>query len=155
MRRRVEGSPSSTGSWPTGAGEASNLMLTMISRLSCRQTIQTLHLRYFAFLKMSFDLSFYLQHTECIWIVLAPAGERIHMDVDRLDVKSSRRSFAQLSLSLCISSLILRFSLFNQNPFARFPYFSQLLKVLSCWPWAEEWRNFAKPIDRLLLFMSI
>ena len=43
---------------------------------------------------MSFDLSFYLQHTECIWIVLAPAGERIHMDVDRLDVKSSRRSFA-------------------------------------------------------------
>ena len=43
---------------------------------------------------MSFDLSFHLQHTECIWIVLAPAGERIHMDVDRLDVKSSRRSFA-------------------------------------------------------------
>ena len=26
------------------------------------------------------------------------------------------------------------FRLFNKNSFARFPYFSQLLKVLSCWP---------------------
>ena len=29
--------------------------------------------------------------TECIWTVLAPAGERIHMDIDNIDVKPSRR----------------------------------------------------------------
>ena len=56
---------------------------------------------------MSFDLSSYLQHTECIWIVLAPAGERIHMDVDRLDVKSSRRSFAPQLLSSIITTILI------------------------------------------------
>ena len=56
---------------------------------------------------MSFDLSFHLQHTECIWIVLAPAGERIHMDVDRLDVKSSRRSFAPQLLSSIITTILI------------------------------------------------
>ena len=30
-------------------------------------------------------------HTECIWTVLAPPGERIHLDIDNLDVKPSRR----------------------------------------------------------------
>ena len=29
--------------------------------------------------------------TECIWTVIAPPGERIHMDINNLDVKPSRR----------------------------------------------------------------
>ena len=28
--------------------------------------------------------------TECIWVVVAPPGERIHMDIDNIDVKPSR-----------------------------------------------------------------
>ena len=29
--------------------------------------------------------------TECVWTVIAPPGERIHMDIDNLDVKPSYR----------------------------------------------------------------
>ena len=28
--------------------------------------------------------------SECVWTVIAPAGERIHLDLDNLDVKPSR-----------------------------------------------------------------
>ena len=31
------------------------------------------------------------QHTECIWTIVAPAGEKVHMEFENLDVKHSRR----------------------------------------------------------------
>ena len=38
--------------------------------------------------------------TECIWVVVAPPGERIHMDIDNIDVKPSRGYGIELQTNL-------------------------------------------------------
>ena len=38
--------------------------------------------------------------TECIWVVVAPPGERIHMDIDNIDVKPSRGYGVELQTPL-------------------------------------------------------
>ena len=95
----------------------------------------------------------FLQHTECIWTILAPAGERIHMEVDRLDVKrSSRCRVAQLSPSHLVScSTLTSFSCcFGQLTLFHNTIFAHILKVFSGWPWAEEWGHFKQSTARLL-----
>ena len=31
------------------------------------------------------------QHTECIWTIVAPPGEKVHMEIENLDVRPSQR----------------------------------------------------------------